>query len=107
MKWKNILKYNECYVYENEGEIIGFISLIFYITIFHKVGTVLINELIVNERHRNQQVGKQLLEYAISESSKRGIDEIEVGVMKNNESAIRFYKQNGLNEEYYLLGLNL
>ena len=32
------------------------------------------------------------------------IDEIEVGVMKDNNRALSFYRRNGFEEEYLLLG---
>jgi hypothetical protein len=34
------------------------------------------------------------------------MDEIEVGVMKENIKAINFYKKHGMNEECYLLGMD-
>lgn len=91
-------------VYEEDGNIIGFISILYYRSVYHRVGTALINELIVSENHRNKNIGKKLLETAIAHARQRGMDEIEVGVMKDNTNAIRFYKKNGVNEEYYLLG---
>jgi N-acetylglutamate synthase-like GNAT family acetyltransferase len=103
MKMKNHEVY-ESYVYEEEGEIKGFISLIFYRTVFHKNGTALINELVINNDYRNKGIGKKLIEYVITEARKREMDEIEVGVMKENGDAIRFYKNNGIDDEYLLLG---
>jgi ribosomal protein S18 acetylase RimI-like enzyme len=102
-KMKNHEVY-ESYVYEEEGEIKGFISLLFYRTVFHKKGTALINELVINNDYRNKGIGKKLIEYAIEEAKKREMDEIEVGVMKENGDAIRFYKNNGIDIEYLLLG---
>jgi ribosomal protein S18 acetylase RimI-like enzyme len=97
-------KVYESYVFEEQNEILGFISLVFYRTIFHKVGTALINELIVKNKFRNKGIGRALLEKAIDEAKRRNMDEIEVGVMIENKKAIEFYKRNGLNDEYYILG---
>jgi len=94
----------ESYVYETDNRIVGFISLVFYKSIFHREGTALINELIVKEEYHNKGIGKDLLHYAIKRSLERGMDEIEVGVMQENLKAIEFYKRNGLTDEYLLLG---
>jgi ribosomal protein S18 acetylase RimI-like enzyme len=95
----------ESFIYEEQNEIIGFVSIVFYKSIFHRVGTALINELIVKNHFRNKGIGKALLEKAISEAKKRNMDEIEVGVMIENSKAIKFYKRNGLTDEYYILGM--
>lgn len=95
----------ENYVFEEHGVVIGFLSLLFYRSIYHKRGTALINELIVSKAYRNKKIGEKLLKYAMNVSRDLGMDEIEVGVMKNNFEAIRFYKKHGITEEYVLLGM--
>ena len=95
----------ENYVFEGNGIVVGFLSLLFYRTIYHKRGTALINELIVSQASRNKKIGEQLLQYGINAARERGMDEIEVGVMQDNIGAIRFYKKHGITEEYVLLGL--
>jgi len=95
----------ENYVYEENGKVIGFISLLNYKSIYHRNGTTQINELIVSEEYRNRGIGKRLLEYAKCRAKAIGMDEIEVGVMKENTAAIDFYKKNGMDEEYFLLGM--
>jgi len=105
--YSEMLKYPEIYenyVYEKEGVVLGFLSLINYRSVYHRKGTTLINELIVRKDHRNIGIGEELLNYAIIRSKIQGMDEIEVGVMKENIGAIRFYKRNGIDEEYYILG---
>ncbi len=79
--------------------------MIFYRSFFHKNGTALINELIVNSEFRNRNIGRELLEYCIKIAKDNEMDEIEVGVMKENIKAIEFYKRNNITEEYLLLGL--
>lgn len=92
------------YVYEDNNKVIGFVSVIYYRSVFHKKGTALINELVVEKENRGKGIGKKLLDYIIKEALVMEMDEIEVGVMKENENAISFYKKNGMDEEYYLLG---
>jgi ribosomal protein S18 acetylase RimI-like enzyme len=95
----------ENYVCEHENEVIGFLSLLFYRSLYHRNGTALINELIVSEEHRGKHAGASLLEYAVNRARERGMDEIEVGVMQENEGARRFYRRHGLATEYLLLGM--
>ncbi|GAK59929.1 GCN5-related N-acetyltransferase [Candidatus Vecturithrix granuli] len=95
----------ENYVFEDNGMVAGFLSLLFYRTIYHKRGTALINELIVSKAYRNQKIGEQLLQYGMNAARERGMDEIEVGVMQDNIGAIKFYKKHGITEEYVLLGM--
>jgi ribosomal protein S18 acetylase RimI-like enzyme len=92
------------YVYIKNKKIVGFISLIFYRSVFHRIGTALINELVVDSDYRNIGIGKELIEYAIKKAKAKKMDEIEVGVMKDNEGAVKFYKMNGFDEETLLLG---
>ncbi len=86
-------------------KIIGFISMVFYRSVYHRRGTALINELVVESGSRGRGVGTSLLEFAIQEAKKRDMDEIEVGVMKDNTKAIKFYKANGITDEYLILGM--
>ncbi|MDD3057002.1 MAG: GNAT family N-acetyltransferase [Sphaerochaeta sp.] len=91
-------------VYCFEDEVVGFLSLVFYRSFFHKKGTALVNELVVQKTLRNQRIGKALIEHAMAVARELGFDEIEVGVMKENTRALAFYRHNGFDEEYLLLG---
>ena len=51
--------------------IIGFISVIFYKTLFHKGGTALINELVVEAAYRGRGVGRLLVQRAKEEALAR------------------------------------
>lgn len=87
-----------------EGKIVGFVSIVYYSSALHRRGTALINELIVDDRFRGKGIGRDLLQYCINEAKVKGFDEIEVGAEPNNGKAIAFYKQNGIDQEYVLLG---
>lgn len=97
----------ETYVYEEEGEVLGFVSLLFYESAYHRVGTAQVNELVVDARRRSGGVGAALLARAVARARARGMDEIEVGVERENEGARRFYARHGISEEYLLLGMEL
>ncbi len=85
-------------------QIAGFLSMVFYRSFLHKVGSALINELVVDEAGRGQGIGKRLVEAAIAEARKRGMDEIEVSTEVDNLAAREFYRRVGFDEEYVLLG---
>jgi ribosomal protein S18 acetylase RimI-like enzyme len=91
------------FVCETDGEVAGFISLVFYSSVLHTKGTVLVNELIVAGSHRGRGIGRALLEHAIGIAQSEGWDEIEVGVEPFNTKAIGFYKACGMDEESLLL----
>lgn len=108
--FREMKKYPELYrnyICEQDGRIVGFMSLLFYRSVYHQVGTTLINELIVSKACRGQGIGKQLIAFCKELSKQRRMDEIEVGVMKDNQRAIDFYKANGLVDEYFILGMEL
>lgn len=92
-------------VAEMDGIIAGFISVVFYKTLYHKGGTALINELIINNNFRGLGIGSLLVKRVKEEAIKRGMDELEVGTEITNEAAQLFYKKCGFNEEYILLGM--
>lgn len=92
-------------VAEVSGKVVGFISMIFYKTIFHKGGTALINELIITQSERGKGIGHSLVQRAKEEALARGLDELEVGTEKTNEAAQQFYRKCGFNQEYILIGM--
>ncbi len=92
-------------VCEDDGQVCGFLSLVFYRSFFHRTGTALINELVVDQNRRGSGLGRQLIRAAIAEARARSMDEIEVGTEVTNLSAQQFYNKNGFTEEYVLLGM--
>jgi ribosomal protein S18 acetylase RimI-like enzyme len=93
------------YVYVIDGKVAGFISIVFYQTFFHRVGTAQVNELVVDEMHRGKGIGKALMEKAEQEARRRGMDELEVGTERDNQAAQKFYRKYGFDEEYILFGM--
>jgi GNAT superfamily N-acetyltransferase len=93
------------YVYESDGKVAGFISVVFYMTFFHRVGTAQVNELVVDKHSRGQGIGQALMQAAEQEARRRGMDELEVGTEQENLSARQFYRKYGFDEEYVLFGM--
>ncbi len=106
-KMEELKNVYENYVLVKDNKVIGYMSLLFYRSLFHKVGTAQMNELIIDKAYRNKSYGKELLEYGVKRAVDKGMDEIEIGVEKENKKAIEFYKRNGIEEEYLLLGKEL
>ncbi len=92
------------YVCAEDGEILGFVSAVFYVSVFHCRGTALVNELVVKDGCRGRGIGSTLMRTVEDEARHRGMDEIEVGVENENLTAQDFYRKAGLTEEYLLLG---
>ncbi|HNR47448.1 MAG TPA: GNAT family N-acetyltransferase [Anaerolineaceae bacterium] len=92
-------------VCEADGQVAGFLSMIFYRTFFHRGGTALVNELVVDGQQRGLGLGQLLMQTAITEALARDMDEIEVGTEEDNQAAQAFYSRAGLNERYVLLGM--
>jgi ribosomal protein S18 acetylase RimI-like enzyme len=93
------------YVYETNGKVTGFISIVFYMTFFHRVGSAQVNELVVDDYFRGQGIGQALMQAAEQEARQRGMDELEVGTEKENLAAQKFYRKYGFDEEYVLFGM--
>ncbi|HWQ04398.1 MAG TPA: GNAT family N-acetyltransferase [Longilinea sp.] len=90
-------------VAEDENQVVGLLSLVFYRVWFHPGGTALITELIVDEQFRGKGIGANLIEEAVKAARARGMDEIEVGTERENSGAQRFYRRCGFDDEYVLL----
>ena len=72
---------SQTFVYEEEGEIKGFISLI---------GNEYIGALFVEVSHQKQGIGKKLMEYV---KGKQAF--LKLAVYCPNRTAVDFYKKNG------------
>jgi ribosomal protein S18 acetylase RimI-like enzyme len=88
-----------------DQEVVGFLSAIFYKTLFHEGGTCLINELIIDKDRRGGGIGEQLVKDIVGEARRRGMDEVEVGTEQDNQRAASFYQKCGFDETYLLLGM--
>ncbi|NMB57765.1 MAG: GNAT family N-acetyltransferase [Chloroflexi bacterium] len=93
------------FVYEDEGKVVGFLSEVFYMTFFHRVGTAQVNELVVDDNYRGKGIGHALMKAAEEEARRRNMDELEVGTESDNLKAQAFYRKYGFDGEYILFGL--
>ncbi len=93
------------WVAEAGGRVVGFVSVVYYKTLFHRVGTALINELVVTHDQRGRGIGRALVRAVIEAARARSMDEVEVGTEESNKAARRFYRCCGFDQEYILLGM--
>ena len=104
---EQMMQYGEIYgnyVYCVEDVVVGFISLVCYRTFLHNTGTALINELVVDRAYRNRNIGAALVDHAVAIAKDHCMDEVEVGVIRENIRAQEFYRRNGFTAQYVLLG---
>ena len=93
------------FVYEEDGRVVGFLSEMFYMSFFHRVGTAQVNELVVDENCRGKGIGRALMNAAEDEARRRDMDELEVGTEQDNLKAQAFYRKYGFDGEYILFGM--
>ncbi|MFR0540896.1 N-acetyltransferase family protein [Lactobacillus delbrueckii] len=58
--------------------------------------SLFIDDLCVDSTQRSQGVGRALLDYVKAEAKRLGCYEVTLNVWEGNDSAINFYKKNGL-----------
>ena len=90
---------------EDEGQVVGLLSLSFRHTLFHSAPSALIDELVVERAHRRRGVGQQLMTEAIKRCRAAGCCEVEVSTERSNEAAQEFYRQHGFSHEAVLFEL--
>lgn len=90
---------------EDEGQVVGLLSLSFRHTLFHSAPTALIDELVVEQDHRRRGVGQKLMGEAIERCRAAGCCEVEVSTERSNEAAQKFYRQHGFSHEAVLFEL--
>lgn len=58
--------------------------------------SLFIDDLCVDSTQRSQGMGRALLDYVKAEAKRLGCYEVTLNVWGGNDSAINFYKKNGL-----------
>jgi GNAT superfamily N-acetyltransferase len=86
------------YVAEENGKVIGYLTINFNRALLDIGTTVIIDELAVDQDHRGKGVGTKLVAEAVSVSKKLGCSEIGVGTENENMGARKFYKKCGFDE---------
>ena len=103
--FRNLLKDSNSHILvaEVNGTVVGFISFAIHRTLLHIGLSGLIDELIVDKKHRGKGIGKQLVYAAIEKCKHIGCYEIEVTTEFTNINARKFYKSCGFEERGVIL----
>lgn len=84
------------FVAETENKIVG-AAIYYYKYSTWKGKCIFLEDIIVNEAYRGNQIGKKLVEALILESKLLGAKRLEWQVLDWNEPAINFYKKFNVN----------
>jgi ribosomal protein S18 acetylase RimI-like enzyme len=84
-------------------QIAGLLSYSMRADLYHAGNSVLIEELVVDERQRGKGIGGALMEALLKQGEVLDCRELCLAVMPANEAAIHFYKSHGLVEEALFL----
>ena len=83
------------WVYEDEGKVVGFATLMIKTPIHHLRTTGEIVEIAVHEDYRNRGIGSQLLTLLHDYARENGLSKIEANSKKIRVDAHRFYYRHG------------
>ena len=95
------------WVAEVDGKPVGFIDLFVFPDVAHGGMTGLINNLVIDERFRGRELGKDLLLEAIRHGTQQGAAELHVWTELDNTPAIGLYKRLGFVDRALLLELQV
>ncbi len=90
-------------VAELDGKLVGFIDYYFLPSIWEKWNEATINNLFVHKDYQGKGVGSRMLKEVIKRADDIEIMELHVGTEKDNQRAIRLYKNHGFLQEHLLL----
>ena len=95
------------FVYEDKGEILGFVSLHIQRLLHHAASVGEIQEIIVDKRKRGSGIGKILYEKVVEVSVQQGCQQLEVCCHQMNASGRSFYASQGMTNNHYKYCLKL
>ena len=87
-------------VAEKDNKIIGYLGMYLFLE------DADISNVAVEKEYRRQHIGRELLEYILSEAKSRGVKNVALEVRETNVPAIRLYesmgfKEVGIRKNYY------
>jgi GNAT superfamily N-acetyltransferase len=83
-----------CFVAEIETKIVG-IALFYYRYSTWKGKTIHLEDLIVTEKYRGQNIGNLLYKKVLEQAYNEGVKRVEWAVLDWNKTAIDFYEKSG------------
>ncbi len=93
---------NICYrVAEEDGEVIGFVSLHVQWLLHHCGPVAELQELIVSSAHQGKGLGAQLIDEMREEARRRGCLQIELCCNRKREASNAFYGRRGFQKSHF------
>lgn len=93
------------YVYNEDDEFIGEISLVFDTNDLDYTmdgRRIYVSHLIVKPEKRRKGIGKRLVEYATDKAKEMGYSEMSIGVDLDNYSALKLYADSGFDKILFI-----
>jgi ribosomal protein S18 acetylase RimI-like enzyme len=91
------------YVAEVKGKVVGFVEVRVFPDFVEVAPLAIIQNLVVDERHRGLGIGSRLMKSAVEEAEKQNVAEIHVWTEFGNETALSFYAKHGFAKKAILL----
>lgn len=89
------------FLYELEGNVVGFLSIIIDYILYRADKVAVIEELMVSEKARGKGIGKALLEYATNYAKEKRCVLLELSSGFSREFAHQFYERQGFEKAGY------
>ena len=89
------------FVAEVKNEVVGFMSIFESIPLHHCHKLAEIQELIISEKHRGLNIGKEFIELATKLGQEKGWLQIELSSHMKRLKAHSFYMRNGLSRRHF------
>jgi ribosomal protein S18 acetylase RimI-like enzyme len=77
-----------------------------YLWVNEEFNTLWITAIVLQEKYQRQSIGTKIMRYLIRETYKGGKEFIELGVQRNNISALNFYSKLGFVQFDYVKSAN-
>jgi GNAT superfamily N-acetyltransferase len=91
-------KIGEIYVACKEGEIVGMVNLLYTVSTALGERVALLEDMIIDEKHRGEDIGSALLEYVLTVTKEKWIKRVTLLTDADNLSAHRFYESMGFSK---------
>ncbi|MGD9968828.1 MAG: GNAT family N-acetyltransferase [Sulfuricurvum sp.] len=88
----------EIYIASKDNEIVGMVNLLYTVSTALGERVALLEDMVVDEKHRGEDIGSSLLEYVLTCSKEKGIKRITLLTDADNLSAHRFYEGMGFSK---------
>ena len=88
----------EIYVACKEGEIVGMVNILYTVSTALGERVALLEDMVIDEKHRGEDIGSSLLEYVLTCTKEKGIRRVTLLTDADNLSAHRFYEGMGFSK---------